>query len=397
MAQVYRGAALTLSASYASADSEGFLKHRPLLHSTVKITSSSGQSAEIYLADRSQLMENWPWAGPECNVIPPLDTRGWCLQECYLSNRQLKFLNTKILWSCRDMDFDEGMSDRLEGALVIRGTGKHFTYLFRGIQKPRHRSMSLLTPYSSWYNMVSEFSRRSLTFASDVLPALSGLAYEVAIHDNGKYCAGVWWEDIAFGLCWKKSETLKPASGSNGYIAPSWSWASVIGPVEFVNSKDVMYQHTPITVPTQVLFHDFWIQNPGSNPYGQVDDACIKLDAPFISLQGKNKNTLCIPAIVSSGGRIEITFDFEEDKQRDNLSALFLLRRLPHIITSDNEEVMLFGLVICPVSSPSQNYGHLEVEVTTRFYERVGFIQIWISLNEECKYWETPNNFIILV
>jgi hypothetical protein len=295
------------------------------------------------------------------------------------------------------MDFDEGRSDQLNGALRIRGTAKHFTYLFRDSQKPSHRSLTLLTPYSSWYNMVSEFSRRSLTFASDVLPALSGLAYEVAVHDNGKYCAGVWWEDIAFGICWKKSATLKPAAGSNEYIAPSWSWASVIGPVEFVNKNEVMYRQTPITVPTQVSFHDFWIQNHGSNPYGQVDDACIKLQAPFISLGGRNENTFCIPGMASSAGRTEITFDLEEDKQRDNLSVLFLLRRLPHSSTSDSEEVMLFGLIICPVSRSSQNYGHLDFQVSTGVYKRVGFIQMWTSLNKECRYWQTPIKFIMLV
>ena len=192
MAKFYQDATLTLSVSYASADSESFLKHRPSLHSTVKITSSSGQSAEIYLADHSQLGANRSYEHTGYNVIPPVDTRGWCLQECYLSNRQLNFLNTKIIWSCRDMDFHEGRPDQFNGTLTTHGAAKHFTYLFRDSQKPSMRSLTRLTPYASWYNMVSEFSRRSLTFASDVLPALSGLAYEVAVRDNGKYCAGVW-------------------------------------------------------------------------------------------------------------------------------------------------------------------------------------------------------------
>ncbi len=395
MARVYRDATLTLSASSASADSEGFLKHRPSRHSTINITSSSGQSVEVYLSER---FANRAITGdPEYNVIQPLDTRGWCLQECFLSNRQIKFLNTKILWSCQNVDLDEGYQDNLNGAMGIQGTHQNVMYLFRNVQKARHRTLTLTTPYSSWYNMITEFTKRSLTFASDVLPALSGLAYEVAMHDKGKYCAGVWWEDIAFGICWKKSATLKLAAGPDEYIAPSWSWASIVGPVEFVNKNDVMYRQTPITVPAQVSFHDFWIQNHGSNTYGQIDDACIKLEAPFISLEETDEDTFCIPHMVSVGGRIDVTFDLEEDKHRENLSALFLLRRLPYSGTPNIEEVMLFGLIICPVSCLSQNYGHIEVQVDTKVYSRVGFVQIWTSFDKESKYWQVPRKVVVLI
>jgi hypothetical protein len=133
MANVYKCATLTLLASYALADSEGFLKHRLSLHSTIKISSSSGQSTEIYLTDHSHFDERSKYW--EDQVTQPLDTRGWCLQESYLSNRQLRFLNTKILWSCRDVNLDEGKPDNLGIADLTLGAAKHFSILFQNTQK----------------------------------------------------------------------------------------------------------------------------------------------------------------------------------------------------------------------------------------------------------------------
>lgn len=149
---------------------------------------------------------------------------------------------------------------------------------------------------------------------------------------------------------------------------------------KFVNKNDVMYRQNPITGPSQVSFHDFWIENHGSNPYGQVDDACIKLQAPFISLEGRSENTVCIPGMASLAGRTEMTFDLEEDKQRDNLSALFFLRRLSYKSTSDIEEVMLFGLIICPVSRSSQDHGHLEAQIVLESINELGLFRCGLLL-----------------
>ncbi|KAL3421540.1 heterokaryon incompatibility protein [Phlyctema vagabunda] len=391
MARVYRDANLTLSASYAEGDSEGFLKQRPSQHSTVKISSSSGQVAEVYLSER--FVNRSVTADPEFELIPPLDTRGWCLQECYLTNRQIKFLNTKILWSCRDVDQDEGRPDD-RGALTIRGTEKNVIYLFRNTEKPRHRCLTRLTVYESWYRMIRGFSLRNLTFASDVLPALSGLASEVAAHDNGRYCAGVWWEDIAFGICWKKTESLKPAAGPNEYITPSWSWASVVGPVEFVHAHEVMYRQTPIAGPNQVSFHDVWIQNHSSNLYGQIDGACIKLQAPIASLERTNEDAFCFPGLASPGGETDVTFDLDEGELGDNAIALFLLRRVPY---NSELEVILFGLVVRPVLNAAQNYGHFTVEDDGEVYKRVGFVRVLTSNTREAEYWQTPVRSVLLI
>lgn len=184
MSNIYRDATLTLSASYATADSQGFLKHRPSTHSTLKVSSLTDQSAELYLRPEPP---SGHYGRRNVTTPDPLDTRGWCLQETYLSRRQIKFLEDRILWSCRDVERDETEKDR--GGWIMAGTGaiSQIMNLFRGATPRRHRTLNLLTPYQGFYRMVKEFTRRNLTFASDVLPAVSGLAAAVCLISSRLY------------------------------------------------------------------------------------------------------------------------------------------------------------------------------------------------------------------
>jgi hypothetical protein len=84
--------------------------------------------------------------------------------------------------------------------------------------------------YKYWYNkLVPTYSTRELTKLNDRLPALSGLSSKFALRLNDKYLAGLWERDLITGLRWS---TRRP--GHNLLErAPSWSWASVEGPIDF--------------------------------------------------------------------------------------------------------------------------------------------------------------------
>jgi hypothetical protein len=63
-----------------------------------------------------------------------------------------------------------------------------------------------------------------LTFQSDRLVAIAGLAQEIQAQSGYTYWAGIWAEDVHMGLLWRMFGVGKnPMS----YIAPSWSWASL--------------------------------------------------------------------------------------------------------------------------------------------------------------------------
>jgi hypothetical protein len=83
-----------------------------------------------------------------------------------------------------------------------------------------------------WYQAVNEFCRRDITQPGDRLPAIAGLAKEVARRLPRKespeletdYHAGVWFSDLHRGLVWGARGR---AMTSKTPLGPSWSWASV--------------------------------------------------------------------------------------------------------------------------------------------------------------------------
>jgi hypothetical protein len=81
--------------------------------------------------------------------------------------------------------------------------------------------------------IVTEFTRRELTFTSDKLPALAGLASLFDKTLNATYLAGIWrmdpfiWEAIPWSTGPYLAGNLLPKPGP-----PSWSWASIDGTIE---------------------------------------------------------------------------------------------------------------------------------------------------------------------
>ena len=84
-----------------------------------------------------------------------------------------------------------------------------------------------------WFVIVEEYSCRNLTRPSNRLPALSGLAALYLKHNqsNEQYFAGLWESSFIYGLHWESNADIKEYIAR--YHAPSWSWPSVMGHVEY--------------------------------------------------------------------------------------------------------------------------------------------------------------------
>jgi len=100
----------------------------------------------------------------------------------------------------------------------------------------------LIDSLKFWYSAVESYSTRALTFEEDRLPALAGIAARIAQALGPTYVAGLWKEDITYGLCW---EALKPSERRErrrGGGSPSWSWISsggVQGPQELIDRRGI--------------------------------------------------------------------------------------------------------------------------------------------------------------
>jgi hypothetical protein len=134
-----------------------------------------------------------------------LSTRAWTFQDEYLARRLLSFQRSELVWQCQ-------ISTRCECQMPTQ-------------KKPRELS------YKEWRDyIVPEYSQRRLSYRSDKLNALTGIAREFQSCLNDEYLAGLWKGDLVRGLLWR---TAEPDPGSTIYVAPSWSWASVDVPVDY--------------------------------------------------------------------------------------------------------------------------------------------------------------------
>lgn len=79
-----------------------------------------------------------------------------------------------------------------------------------------------------WYRILNEYSLRQLSFESDRLDAISGLAERLSRITGDEYIGGMWRSSLLECLQWRPNtqDRGKEAVRQTRHRAPSWSWAS---------------------------------------------------------------------------------------------------------------------------------------------------------------------------
>ncbi|CAN9477819.1 unnamed protein product [Alternaria alternata] len=87
-----------------------------------------------------------------------------------------------------------------------------------------------------WKHIVSDYNMCDLTFPSDKLVALSGIAKHMEQLLKIDYWAGLWAFDLIPELIWtiREPSIPKPEADTIVYRAPSWSWACMDGEVDWI-------------------------------------------------------------------------------------------------------------------------------------------------------------------
>ena len=228
----------------------------------------------------------------------PLGERGWCFQERQLSPRVLHFTSYMLVWECRTCMATEdrpetGLQpvDNFREADVNKaydlGVGMNALRIFDPASTESTKSREPQgNIYDRWLDAVENYSARDLTSPSDRFPALSGLAKAFAGKTHDTYLAGIWRGDFHRGLLWHRSymgsapaRTLKWSRPSE-YRAPSWSWASLEGPVnavQLLRSEGLPHMQNLSNL-SQLRFLDATITptNP-RYPYGTLSAATLRV------------------------------------------------------------------------------------------------------------------------
>lgn len=219
MGHVYENAQVTIAASRAERAQEGFLQdlipygcNKQDWVFKMNYRDLAGQVSPVVIAPKL--------------FRPPVDylsERAWAFQERLLSRRILEYSAACVHWTCQshsDCDRRGGKCSAYElkkNSEISRGL------LYRnGAVNPER-----------WHTFLDEFSKRSLTLPGDRLPAIGGIAERFGLQSEDRYLAGNWKSHLPSGLLWIVDTYEKGSSQPqpSAYVAPSWSWASTIRPI----------------------------------------------------------------------------------------------------------------------------------------------------------------------
>ena len=132
-----------------------------------------------------------------------------------------------------------------------------------------------------WYELVAAYSNGELTYPTDKLIALSGVADLVQRQVDIPYLAWNWGrsDTMAPGLLWV-IRAVPLRERRTQYCAPSWSWASADGRVDPLTQVDYE-DYRNIRIVANVEQAAMWFQGkPVKSARSLVDDGMLRITGP---------------------------------------------------------------------------------------------------------------------
>lgn len=282
MHTVYSQALLVIAADGAANSEEGFLRHPKRNHPSLKLPFCPGKrldSSGLGVDGSQSIHARMKGVGGRDMFFhhsrhgeyrSSLSLRGWVLQESILARRTLHFTAEEVTWEC-------GETSRCECQIAPHAPKNQMIPVKQRLQsRPSHAL--------DWPELVQDFSCRNLTYHTDRLAAMAGLAASLQPCDPAiVYHAGLWSDSLPRSLHWfcvphgpdlpvspRISQRITPP------CAPTWSWASITGRVVCTTREEATHPYQDMQVSCRLS---------GKNKYGAVSGAV--LTARVHVLEGK--------------------------------------------------------------------------------------------------------------
>ncbi|KAH8897219.1 HET-domain-containing protein [Thozetella sp. PMI_491] len=268
MPQIYKNAMVTISAAAAVGTDQGFLQDRQSI-SLARLQSSrfpvykpvsddengdeeNENSANFVLAGEVFISQDDNLGyGVKDFDDEVINSRAWTLQESWLSPRLLIFGSGLPQWKCLEHERTYGV-EQPKQRYDWDKKDKTRSQIFHSnnpeaVVSNHYDRVDYL---QEWWSLFTNYSRRKLTFKTDKMAAISGIAQEFQGLLKDQYVAGLWKSSLPESLLWRhenegqgdvaqQEKTRKRdkfralfsfSSSSHGvsppaepYIAPSWS------------------------------------------------------------------------------------------------------------------------------------------------------------------------------
>ncbi|SPO01872.1 uncharacterized protein DNG_04545 [Cephalotrichum gorgonifer] len=231
MSRVYSSACMNISATRSADGTESLLDKScwAAKHPTqIQLDNADGSPREYSIIDGDLWEDEIEQA--------PLNSRGWVFQERYLARRIVHFGVTQLGWECRQSRALGMLPHGLPASLGVPSSKRRMIgsdAAAPSISSPGSGNTKFA---EEWSDLMNQYSRCEFTYSKDKLVALEGTAANtLETRDNDAYAAGMWKSSALYDLPWWRDDNFRgqyPIT-STALRAPSWSWASVDGEVNF--------------------------------------------------------------------------------------------------------------------------------------------------------------------
>lgn len=257
----------------------------------------------------------------------PLSHRAWALQERVMATRVASFGLGELFWDCAQLS---NSSESIPGALQATRIEEELS-LDRMAEKTIPDGSDNNATLDAWWSLLEEYTIRKLTYPkTDKLTALSAIAHEVGKAMDDVYIAGHFWKTLPLSLNWVLRAQIasriprdrgrakrlfwseKPDAQDNGPRTPSWSWASMDGPVFL--QRVVGWSGRQLA---ESVSYTLELANE-ANPTGPCISAsiCIRAYCTEIAWQNENEPVIVARTDAWACDHIWLEIDFDEPDVR---------------------------------------------------------------------------------
>ncbi|KAF5001067.1 hypothetical protein FGRMN_1261 [Fusarium graminum] len=262
MHKIYRSASFTLVAALNDRDAQGLpgFDRRPRCPSPHRPERPTHNEMG-YVKHSTAAVDSSVW-----------NSRGWTFQERVLSTRLLFITEHEVYFQCAKAHAYE---DYATHALFTKGLGistplydadllkkNSYANARLGLKNMCDEDILNKPGFNTYASMVRDYTRRTLSFESDIMKAFAGVEGSLAETYDCPFIHGLPEKYIPLALMWN------PTGDSNirteGPPIPSWSWASLSASCDYYwmakyHDSRVDMDETPSRI---VILVDFYYQDP---------------------------------------------------------------------------------------------------------------------------------------
>ncbi|OTB00327.1 hypothetical protein M426DRAFT_324375 [Hypoxylon sp. CI-4A] len=232
MKDVYQNAKLNIAAASSAESWQPSLSERDCkMIQPVDVTThwDDQENGKYYLVDAA-MYEDEVEKSPLCQ-------RAWVVQEIWLSRRNLYLTKNQLWWECCERVACEAFPKAIPEVWLSADWLESRKGRSSIDQETRWGKRSFV--YRRWDELVETYTSSKITYPSDRMIAFTGiLQHFQSVLEDDTCLAMHWRSKLPQSLAWYSRRgrwSYRPAD----YRAPSWSWASIEGRVEFAHVPEL--------------------------------------------------------------------------------------------------------------------------------------------------------------